>query len=239
MITLPKRELIPTYNEELDLKLGGGYPHPSLILIEGEHGTGKTALMYQLIYGALKKKYRVLVFTTELTVKEFINSMKELNMDPTYPFLIGRLTIYSIQLAGVKWIERYAALLIPLIGSYLSVSENTYDIVAIDSLTHLGIYSSPSSVLNFITKVRVLVSRGKSIILTLHPKSLREDLAVRLRAVCDGYILLRNEAFGGRLVKIMSLVKMRGLPPGADTSITFDIDPAFGIKIIPIKVAKA
>ena len=232
-------KLIPTGNEELDLKLGGGYPFPSLILIEGEHGTGKTALVYQFIYGALTKGLKVLVFTTELTVKEFLYSMKELNLDPIRMFIKGLLRIYSIQMAGIKWIEKYAALLLPLVGSYISVEEGKYDIAVVDSLTHLGIYATPSSVLNFISKVRVLVSRGKGVILTLHPKSLREDLAIRLRAVCDGYIVLRNEAVGGRLVKLMNIVKMRGLPPGAETSIIFDIDPAFGIKIIPLKLAKA
>ena len=236
---MSEREVIATGNEELDLKLGGGVPHPALILIEGEHGTGKTAIASQFVYGYLKTRLKVLVFTTELTIKEFLNSMKELQLDVTKPFIEGYLRIYSIQLAGIKWIQRYSSLLLPLVGAYLSTYENAYDVAIIDSLTHLCIYALPSSVLNFITKTRILTSKGKSIIMTLHPKSIREDLAVRLRAACDGYIVLRNEAFGGRVIKIMSIIKMRGLPPGAETSLSFDIDPAFGIKIIPIKVAKA
>ncbi len=115
-----------------------------------------------------------------------------------------------IQISGLKWIRRYTTLLLPLIGTYLSANESKYDVAVIDSLTHILIYALPSSVLNFITKARILTSRGKSVLLTLHPKSIREDLAVRLRAACDGYIVLRNKAFGGKIIEVMSIIKMRG-----------------------------
>ena len=40
---------IPTDNEEVDRQLGGGIPTPCLMMIEGEHGTGKSALAAQFI----------------------------------------------------------------------------------------------------------------------------------------------------------------------------------------------
>ncbi|MEM4827738.1 MAG: ATPase domain-containing protein, partial [Desulfurococcaceae archaeon] len=44
-------KVVSTGNEELDQKLAGGLPIPSLIVVEGEHGSGKTVLVQQFIYG--------------------------------------------------------------------------------------------------------------------------------------------------------------------------------------------
>ena len=38
---------VPTGNEEVDRQLGGGLPLPSLVLIEGDHGTGKSSVSAQ------------------------------------------------------------------------------------------------------------------------------------------------------------------------------------------------
>ena len=37
-------EIIPCGNEEFDRMFGGGIPFPSLMLIEGGHGTGKSVI---------------------------------------------------------------------------------------------------------------------------------------------------------------------------------------------------
>jgi len=39
-----ERVVVPTGNEELDMRLGGGIPCPSLLIIEGDHGSGKAVL---------------------------------------------------------------------------------------------------------------------------------------------------------------------------------------------------
>ena len=77
------------------------------------------------------------------------------------------------------------------------------------------------------------------IIMTLHEKVLREDLATRARAICDGYIKLKVATVGGRTVKVMEIIKLKGAPATFDSTITFDVDPAFGIKLVPIALAKA
>ena len=41
--------IISTDNEEVDRQLGGGLPVPSLVLIEGDHGTGKSVVTAQFI----------------------------------------------------------------------------------------------------------------------------------------------------------------------------------------------
>ena len=231
--------IISTGNEELDLKLGGGIPHPTLILVEGPHGTGKTVLVQQLIKGAVDNGYRVTVVTTESTTRGYIEKSRNVGIDLSEPFLLGKLRVYSAQLPGARWVKRYTSMLLPMLGAYMTVKADTYDIFVVDSLSHIAIYATPSNVLDFFNKVRVLTDRGKTIILTIHPGVLREDLATRARAICDGYIKLSSAVVGGRAVKIMSIVKLRGAPTTFDSTITYDVDPAFGIKLVPIALAKA
>ncbi len=232
--------IIPTGNEELDIRLGGGFPHPNIILIEGDHGSGKTALGQQFLYGGLKKGLRGLAIATEVTPREFIRSMREIQLTEADRYYInGRLRILTLHLRKFEWRRRYGKLVLPIIADYLEKSSKMFEIALIDSLTHLVTYADESTVLNFVKRLRLLTSRGKSIILTLHPDALSEGVAAKVRGMCDGYIKVRNEAIGGRILKVMSIVKMRGMPAGAETSITFDVDPAMGIKIVPIKAAKA
>jgi len=88
-----ERTIVPTGNEELDMRLGGGIPYPSLLIIEGDHGSGKTVLSQQIIYGALKSGFRVTYLTTELGVKEFIIQSARVSLDVSKEFLKGLLKV--------------------------------------------------------------------------------------------------------------------------------------------------
>ena len=46
-------DVISTGSMELDRRLGGGIPHKTLLLIEGEEASGKSTFAQQLIWGAL------------------------------------------------------------------------------------------------------------------------------------------------------------------------------------------
>ena len=55
-----------TGNEEIDRQFGGSLPFPSLMLLEGDHGTGKSAMVALFMQGLLesgKKKFSVLLKT--------------------------------------------------------------------------------------------------------------------------------------------------------------------------------
>ena len=64
-----KSKVISTGNVEIDKKLGGGIPLGSMTLIEGESDSGKSVLSQQMIWGSLYDDHRVVLYTTENTVK--------------------------------------------------------------------------------------------------------------------------------------------------------------------------
>ncbi|MCE4599823.1 MAG: flagellar accessory protein FlaH [Desulfurococcales archaeon] len=231
--------IISTGNEELDIKLGGGIPHPSLIIIEGAHGTGKTVLAQQFLLGALRSGFKAIVVTTETTAKGYVIKSRNAGVDLTDYYIKARLTVYSLQLPGARWTKSHASRLLPILGRFIIDSIDRYDVFVVDSLSHIAIYTTPTRVLDFFNRVRIIADKGKTIILTIHPNIVREDLVTRARAICDGYITLSTAVVGGRSVKVMKIVKLKGAHTQFESTISYDVDPAFGIKIVPIALARA
>lgn len=72
--------IVNTGNEELDRRLGG-IPFPSLILIEGDHGTGKSVISAQIAYGLLISKMKGYIITTEQSTYGYLKKMSEIKVD--------------------------------------------------------------------------------------------------------------------------------------------------------------
>lgn len=232
-------KVILTGSEELDSRLGGGIPVPSLLLVEGEHGTGKSVLVQQIAFGALKSGYVVYYVTTESTVRDLLLQAKRLSLDLTDQFLVGKIKIYPIHMEGITWAEETSKLLLGVLSRFMSLTKDEWDVFVVDSFSVLAVYANLGSVLDFLTQAKTLVSEGKVIILTSHPEALREEFMIRARSICDGYFRLKITEVGGRFIKLMEVVKLRGALGPVDNSIAFDVDPAFGIKVLPLSIAKA
>ncbi len=226
--------VLSTGNEELDLRLGGGLPYPSLILLEGDHGTGKSLLATQFVWGALKRgSKKVALITTENTIRSFLEQAKRINFDLERDFMLGRLYIVPIHMEGVKWAEKTARYLLEALGRYMK-KMRVFDVFVIDSFTTIAVYSNTSTVLDFLTKCRMLINDGKLIIITTHPHALSENLLINARALSDGYFKLSLGEMGGKTFKIMEILKLKGANGIVEGIVNFDIEPAFGIKILPL-----
>ena len=231
--------LISTGNEELDMRLGGGIPVPNLLAIEGDHGTGKSLLAQQITYGAAKAGKRIVYITTESGIKELVIQTKKLSLDFTEEFLKGYIRILPVHMEGVRWARKVARELLHVLGNYMAYTKDDYDILVIDSFSVLAVYADTSVVLDFLTRARTMVKEGKLIILTIHPEVLPNEIMIRIRAIADSYIKLDFAMVGGKLIKVMKVIKLRGAGGPVDSTIAFDVDPAFGIKVVPLALAKA
>ncbi|MDE1770334.1 MAG: flagellar accessory protein FlaH [Thaumarchaeota archaeon] len=229
---------IPTDNEEVDRQLGGGIPTPCLMMIEGEHGTGKSALAAQFIHGMLRSKMKVLC-VTENTIKDYIEKMKTITFNFTTPFLQNKLSILPLHVYGAVWSQKQSSFLLPVIGRYISSNSKNFDCVVIDSISLLTMYSDADHILDFITRCKHLISTGMTVILTMHKGSVPEDISMRLKSACDVYLSLSTANIGGRTVKVMNIIKLIGSTEAAESSFAFEIDNNFGIKIVPISTANA
>jgi flagellar protein FlaH len=233
-----KTSTISTGNEELDVKLAGGLPFPALIVIGGSHGAGKSVVLQQFIYGALKSALRVVVITTETTTLGYIRAMESVGFNVVNYYLRGRLTIYSTQTPRVKWVKSTGRDLLSLTLNHMVSTVDKYDVYAIDSFSILVSGSKAEDIANFLTIAKRLVDKGKLILLTIHSEGLPESLHSRLKAIADGYIELKNAEMGGRILKVMNIIKLKGARTVFENMITFEVDPAFGIKLVPMALTK-
>lgn len=230
--------VISTGNEELDQKLAGGLPIPALIVIEGGHGSGKTVVVQQFVYGALKTGLKTTVVTTETTTIGYVRSMVSVGFDVLDYYVKGQLSVYSTQIPRIKWVSSTSRDILGLTLDHMVRSIDKYDVYVIDSFSILIEGSKLEDIANFLTVVKRIVDRGKQVILTIHPGELVEPIYVTLKAIADGYIVLKNVEMGGRALKAMNVIKMKGVPTVFENVITFDVDPAFGIKLVPMALAK-
>ncbi len=230
-------EIVSTGNQEIDINLGGGIPVPSLMLIEGEHGTGKSAVAAQFIRGMLNFDMKVLCIT-ENTVSDYIKKMKSITFNFSEEFLKNDLSLLSLHVNGTGWSKQKALQLLPLINKYIKEQSQKFECVVIDSLSFITSYSDMDNVLDFVTSCKYLVSNGMSVILTMHPNSIPPEVGLRLKAACDVYISLRSAQIGYQPVKIMSNIKMIGASSTPEPSFAFSVDPIFGLKIVPISLSE-
>lgn len=238
MEDFPLTEIISCGNEEVDRQFGGGVPFPTLMLIEGDHGTGKSALSAQFMKGLLDSGKKILC-VTENTVKEYIENMKAITFNFSTAFLRNRLTIMPLHMYGVHWNKEQSAYLLPVVGKYIGNSFKEHNVVVIDSLSLLTVFSDASRILEFFTQCKYLVARGMGVIITIHPEDIPPDLRMRVKGGVDVYLKLGVTNIGGKDVKTLKIVKLIGAKENTDSGFAFDVDMTFGIKIVPISMANA
>lgn len=230
--------IVPSGNEEVDRQLAGGLPMPCLMLIEGEHGTGKSAIVAQFIKGILDSGLNVLCIT-ETTIRDYIEKMKTITFNFSTPFLQNKLSIMSLHVDGASWSQQQSSYLLPVLGRYISSQVKKIDCVVIDSLSLPTMYANAEQILGFITQCKYLIASGMSVILTMHDDSISPELALRIKSACDVYLSLSSSSIGGKSVKVMKIIKLIGSNSQAESSFAFDVDTTFGIKIVPISTANA
>lgn len=232
-----KKSILSSGNSEIDKRLGGGIPLGSLTLIEGENDTGKSVLCQQFVYGGLISGKEIAYYTTENTIKSFLRQMESLSLDVSDFYAWGYLKIFPVHLEGVEWSTEQMRNILHLVANHIkNLKQN---IVIIDSLTMFTTYSTEDDVLEFLTRLKNLCDRGKTILITLHQHAFKEDTLVRIRSACDCHLFLRKEQVGDRYVSVLEVAKIRGAKKTTGNLVSFEVHPGFGLKIIPVSEARA
>ena len=228
-------QILSTGNEEIDQRLAGGIPHPSFIVIEGSHGSGKTGIALLFTQAYLRAGFRVTYFTSEGDSYSFINKAAQSGFDLLDYFSKGNLHIYNMSV-GLSINENFANIMLKQLTNVLIKDIIKTEAIIIDSLSYLA-EATADYVRLAIETFRRISDEGKSVVITFHPNSFQQEVDLMMKNSADGYIRLTEASIAGRRLKVMNIIKLKGLQSGAQSNITFDIDPAFGIKVIPIVVS--
>ena len=228
------KEILTSGNMEIDKKMGGGIPAGSLTLIEGANDTGKSVLTQQLMWGGLQQGFIFATYTTENTTKSLLKQMESLSLDVSDFFIFGNLKIYPIHVEGVEW-----AADIPFLDYIIAdVKSKQQEVIVLDSLTVFVSDATEADILNFFAACKNLCDQGKTILITVHTFAFNEELLTRVRSICDAHLSLKKEEVGEKLVKTIEVAKIRGVQKTTGNVIAFEVEPQFGLRIIPVSRAK-
>ncbi|MCO6041332.1 ATPase domain-containing protein [Thermococcus alcaliphilus] len=212
-------------NDELHRRLGGGIPSGSIILIEGDRGTGKSIFSQRLAYGFLRNDVSVSYVSTQLTTPEFINQMESLGYS-VIPFLIKRkllfVSLYPL-LSSVSKREKF----LPRFLSEERLWEK--DVIIIDSLAPILPPKLNEDLLRQFTEhLKKLSALNKVIILTLSPNGIDPSTLSVLEEISTMLIRLQVKVFGGDLKNSATIVKYNNAMGIFQKIIPFRVEPKAG-----------
>ena len=230
------RKILSTGNNEIDKKIADGLPLGSLTLIEGENDTGKSVLTQQIIWGAMKQGMNADLFSTEMTAKSFLSQMESMSLDVSDYFAWGYVRLFPLHMVGFKWSKEEMDGILEHIIDHIRKSKA--QVAIIDSLTMFTEYTTQETILTFLTNCKTLVDHGKTILITLHTYAFQEDTLIRIRSICDAHLFMKKSLIGDKYVMVMEVVKVRGARKTTGNLVSFEVHPGYGMKIIPISMAK-
>ncbi|MEM3399385.1 MAG: ATPase domain-containing protein [Candidatus Micrarchaeia archaeon] len=214
--------------DDLDKRLGGGIPKGSLVLIDGEHGTGKSVLVQRLAYGFLQNGYSVTFISTQLTTKDFISQMYSLGYDILKYLSKNKLLFISV---------------FPLLGEHkkedvffkkLVETQELYknDIIFIDTLSSIIRYSLDlGKIDDLIGFFKRLTGIGKTIFVTLGEGDLDSMIVGELVSSADIHITMKAKTFGEDIKHMLVINKYAGALQPYSTMTGFRIVPKIGFVI--------
>ena len=213
--------------DELHGKLGGGFPEGSLIILEGEDGSGKSALTQRFAYGFLLNGHTVTILSTELTVRDFINQMYSLNYPIANFLLRNRLVFVPVY---------------PLIGRVrnrndflgrLMVSQKLFstDIVIIDTMTALvkASLNAETRAIQLLGFFKKLMAMDKTIILTFERGAIDETILMSFRSTAQIYIETKINRVGGIVNRIAFVRRYSNAQSRIENTIAFRVESGTGL----------
>ena len=214
--------------------LGGAIPKGTLMVILGEVGSGKSAVLQRLVYGMLLHNHTITLVSTEMTTKEFIDQMDSLDY-PIKRFILTR---------SLRYVPVF-----PLFGrskprgdflNRVMSTEGLYrtEVIAFDTFSALVKHDiNEESCLKTISFFKKVVGKNKLIMLTIDPNDMPEELLAPFKNVADILLELKREVVEGTIEHIMYVTRFTHAPGPINTTIGFRIEPGAGFIVDITNVA--
>jgi flagellar protein FlaH len=231
-----EKAVLATGKSEIDKKIDDGVPLKSLTLIEGEHDSGKSVFTQQIIWGGMKQGLCIDIYSNEMTPQSFLSQMETMSLDISDYYAWGYVRLFPILVPGFDPEKEDIEEVLQRLTAHIRRSHA--QIVIIDSITLFTENTSSEVIIDFFTACKSLCDLGKTIFITLHSYAFEEDTLVRIRSVCDALLTLKRALIGDKYLMVLEVVKIRGAHKTRENLVSFEVVPGYGIKIIPISVAK-
>jgi len=214
--------------DELHRRIGGGIPAGTIMLLEGDRGTGKSIFAQRLLYGFLMNGYSVSYVSSQYTTVEYIRQMFSLGYD-VVPFLIRKKLIFVSLYPLLTGISEKKKFLSRLLGEPRLWEA---DIIIIDSFSALlSREQDVDAVRNFLMYIKKLASLDKVIILTSNTEEIDRESLFLLEEAATMLVRLQVKVFGGDLKNSAIIVKYNNAKGIFQKIIPFRVEPNVGLVV--------
>jgi len=228
--------------DELSDRLGGGIPHGSLVVIEGEFGTGKSILVQRIVFGLLKNGCKVSYVSTELTTLHFIEQMHTLDYS-VEEYIFNRNLLFLPVYPVLGFRGRKTDLIDRLLNAKKMYESDVIVIDAFSSIVKDWMRSLPpetteqektSRIEDALYLFKLLNAKGKSVIITFQPGDVPDEISGVLKAAADAYMTTKVESVGGVVSRSIFVRRFGRAEKAVADIIPFRVEPKTGF-IVEIK----
>jgi archaeal flagellar protein FlaH len=227
--------------DELSDRLGGGLPSGALVVIEGEYGTGKSIVLERIMYGLLKNEAKVTAVSTELTTLHFIEQMHSLDY-PVEEHIFDRSLLFLPVYPVLGFRGRKVDLMDRLLNAKKMYES---DVICIDAFSQLvkdwtrsqtGMSDSQKveRIEDALYLFKLLNAKGKTVVLTLQPGDMPEEIASVLKSAADCYLTLKLDMVGGVVSRSIFVRRFERAAKNVADIVPFRVEPKTGL-IVEIK----
>lgn len=223
--------------------LGGGIQDGSLVLIEGESGTGKSVLCQHVAYSMLRARgCGIAYYTTEYNSSGLIEQMDSMSLEVNHDIATDRLRIYKLKTE--KAMTDSDAILKRLLKHFTSLPTR-FKLIIVDSASPYLTRVKTLIKMDYLHSCKQMCGKERSIILSMDTHAFEEETLARAHQMSDYYLKLKIpdmtlEAgrFDTRAIKILEVTKLAGVERREQSGIRFEIKPKIGIQILPFMQVK-
>ena len=204
--------------------MGLRLPNRSLYVLQGPVGAGKSLIAQRLTHGMLDNGVKVLVVTTELTTRGWVEQMESIGYGVTDALREGRLMIFSR--FGTVAEARPDVGLDDVLNSE---AVNEADVVILDSASSL----MPDELddkqrFDLLQRLRKITAEGRSIMLCLDPDEMNHRLLHNMRASAEVVLDLSTALIGGDLKRSIVVTRFLRAAGPVQTSVGWRVEPSMG-----------
>lgn len=222
--------------DDLCERLGGGIPAGVLVVLEGDHGAGKSIVVQRLAYGLLQHEHSLALVSTELTTSGFLEQLQSLEYEVEEPLLSERLVfIPSYPVIGMR--SPQGDLLHRIVAAKRLY---TKDVIVFDTFSkiladHVRSRPDRTQAMEEIEAALYLFKRltglGKTIVLTFESGQVGEDIAVLFKEAADMFLGLKYEVIGNSSHRRIVVQRLSRASARFGDIIGFRVEPGVGIVV--------
>ena len=210
--------------DSLSSAMGARLPNRSLWMLQGEVGGGKSLISQRLIFGLLENGVKVLVVTTELTTRGWIEQMESIGYPVTEHIASGRCLVFS-RFGVIAETKNDVGLFDVLESDAIEKA----DVVAIDTASSLMPNNlEPADRDAVLQRLRKICSESRSLLLTVDPSEMDDRLLHKLRSSCEVLLDMNAGFVGGELKRTIVVTRFLRAAGPVQASVGWRVEPYMG-----------